>query len=182
MVKLIGERLFKLRKEKKLSLEEMGKILDLTGSAYHKYEKGASTPSYSILIKIADYFHVSLDYLAGRKSDDEELARRISLQYEILKGIERKSLEGPNNILSLTTTLEETLDNYNTNRISEEELNITLNIMNEVSLLSNDLLTLKVKRTNDIKEQTIYMISHANKVCEVIQKDLNELILMLLKN
>lgn len=59
-----GERLRKLRREADVTQTELAKILDVTCSAVGKYERYENAyPCIDTLIKIADYFHVSIDYL-----------------------------------------------------------------------------------------------------------------------
>ncbi len=41
---------------------------NLQGNAYTKWKSGVAKPSLDALIKIANYFHVSLDYLVGRET------------------------------------------------------------------------------------------------------------------
>jgi len=45
---------------------DMAKYLGITESAYQKYELGISEPKIENLIKLADCFDVSIDYLTGR--------------------------------------------------------------------------------------------------------------------
>ena len=61
-----SERLSQLRKEEKLSQEALAKKLEIGSRAYQYYESGERLPRLDVLIKLADYFGVSLDYLAGR--------------------------------------------------------------------------------------------------------------------
>lgn len=43
--------------------------LGITDRGYRKYEAGDSEPTLSVIIALADYFDVSLDYLCGRSDD-----------------------------------------------------------------------------------------------------------------
>lgn len=61
-----AERLKDLRKEKKVTQRVVAANLGLTDTAYGFYEQGKNYPNMDILIKLADYFGVSLDYLVGR--------------------------------------------------------------------------------------------------------------------
>lgn len=63
------ERLRQCRKETKLNQQDMAKELDIVFRSYRRYECGDSEPTLSTLIKLADYFHVSIDYLAGCTDD-----------------------------------------------------------------------------------------------------------------
>lgn len=59
----------KLRKDNNLSLVALGDILKISNQAVSLLEKGKRSPSFEILIAIADYFNVSIDYLVGRSND-----------------------------------------------------------------------------------------------------------------
>lgn len=63
---LYKDRLKKLRIEKGLSQEELSNTLALNKSTICCYEKGTRVPSLEVLIKLSDYFEVSIDYLLGR--------------------------------------------------------------------------------------------------------------------
>ncbi len=55
-----------LRTEKKLSQTEIADIINISQRAYSFYETGQREPSIETLIKLADYYKVSLDYITGR--------------------------------------------------------------------------------------------------------------------
>ena len=63
---MIGKRLYQLRKENKLTQKELAKLLGLTDRAISYYETEKRYPAPDILIKIADFFNVSIDWLFGR--------------------------------------------------------------------------------------------------------------------
>lgn len=65
---LIGERLYDLRKDKGLSQEELGKILNINKHSISSYERDKSEPPAEIKIRIAKFFNVSIDYLLGLTS------------------------------------------------------------------------------------------------------------------
>ena len=59
-----GDRLRKLRREADITQEQLANFLGVVPSAVGKYERTPSAyPSIESLLKIADYFHVSIDYL-----------------------------------------------------------------------------------------------------------------------
>ncbi len=62
----IGEVLTGLRKEKKISQKEIAEKINISQRAYAHYEKGDREPNIETMIRLADYYKVSLDYLTGR--------------------------------------------------------------------------------------------------------------------
>ena len=63
-------RLKKLRKERNISQLKLALDLNMNQNTVSRYENMEREADYETLIKIADYFEVSLDYLLGR-SDKE---------------------------------------------------------------------------------------------------------------
>lgn len=61
----------KVRLEKGLTQKQVAAALGITEQAYQRYEYGKTVPSALVLISLADYFDVSLDYLVGRSDDPE---------------------------------------------------------------------------------------------------------------
>ena len=60
-----GEKLKQLRAGKALSQGQLAKNLTITKSMISAYENSVRLPSYDVLIKIALFFNVSIDYLFG---------------------------------------------------------------------------------------------------------------------
>lgn len=50
-----------------LTQKDMSEILSMTPNAYQKYELGTRVPKLDVLVKLADFFNISLDELVGRK-------------------------------------------------------------------------------------------------------------------
>lgn len=59
-------RLRELRKKKGISQIRLAIELDLNQNSISRYENGTREADYATLIKIADYFQVSIDYLLER--------------------------------------------------------------------------------------------------------------------
>lgn len=85
MDNITGIRLRKLRKEKKLTGEQLGKILGVTKTAVSYWETGRVKMDDQMMIKVADYFEVTTDYLLGR--DDKR--NRPTTAYDIDKNYEK---------------------------------------------------------------------------------------------
>lgn len=60
-------RLRDLREDNELTQEAVGHLLGTTQQQYYKYEKGIQEiPAHHLLV-LADYYHVTVDYLLGRE-------------------------------------------------------------------------------------------------------------------
>ena len=60
-------KIAELRKAAHLTQEKFAAIIGVARSTIAMYETDKSEPDFNILQKIADYFHVSTDYLLGRE-------------------------------------------------------------------------------------------------------------------
>lgn len=69
MMKTLSSRLRSLRKEKGYTQSQVAIFCDITEKAYQNYELMTRRPQIDILIKIADLYGVSLDYLVGRTNE-----------------------------------------------------------------------------------------------------------------
>lgn len=66
-----SERLVQLRKEKNITQKQLANELNLSEVGIQNYEGERRKPAYDVLIALADYFDVSLDYLVGRSDEPE---------------------------------------------------------------------------------------------------------------
>lgn len=64
-----GERLKQLRTAKKLTQKQLAVKTDTSERGLQNYEMGIRKPAFDVLIALADYFDVSLDYLVGRSDN-----------------------------------------------------------------------------------------------------------------
>ena len=63
---VLSRRLKECRKDKGLTQGQVAILCDITEKAYQNYELMTRKPQIEILIKIADLFDVTIDYLVGR--------------------------------------------------------------------------------------------------------------------
>lgn len=70
-------RIKELRKEKGLTLKQMGQLLNMLDSTLSQYENGRRKPKEEMWQKLADFFDVSVPYLRGATT------------YEILDPLEK---------------------------------------------------------------------------------------------
>lgn len=64
----------KLRKDRGLLQKQVAEKIGVGRTTYVKYENGDSEPDYKTLIKIADFYKVSIDELLGRGETKKEPA------------------------------------------------------------------------------------------------------------
>ena len=65
------ERLVLLRKSNNLTQKQLAAETGLSELAIQHYEAQRRKPAFDVLLALADYFNVSLDYLVGRSDDPE---------------------------------------------------------------------------------------------------------------
>lgn len=74
---MFKERLVKLRTDKGLSQYDLAKALGLSRGQLSNYELGTRQPDNATLIKIANFFDVTTDYLLGRTDEPNDVHQRI---------------------------------------------------------------------------------------------------------
>ena len=118
-----------LRIKNKLSSKDLSRILNISESSISLYESGKRMPSISLIIKIADYFNVSTDYLLGlteRQNNDNFEGKDISMLLESIVYFLEKSdyIVFDGKIVGRQITL--ILRNYLTGILENMKLLITL--------------------------------------------------------
>ena len=128
----IYERVQYLAKNQGLSVRELGNKLNIGPTTLYKWKK--QTPKSDILIKVADYFGVSTDYLLGRSDDKYDL----SPQEKIDIGIEaEKMMKGLNDEGSI---------NFYGEPMSDEDKEATLAALNLLMTINRK----KAKKKKDM--------------------------------
>lgn len=62
-----SQRLKELRQKKGLTQQEIADLVHVNRVTYTNWEKGNREPNFETLLKLADLFEVSLDWLFGRE-------------------------------------------------------------------------------------------------------------------
>lgn len=75
-MKVLGQRLRLLRESVRLSQAKLAEIIEVSQASINRYENDLSSPTPETLVRYADYFDVSLDYIFGRTD------RPGGIQYE----------------------------------------------------------------------------------------------------
>ena len=60
-----------LRLSEQKTQKEIAEIINTTQYTYSNYETGYTQPTIETLVKLADYYNVSIDYLVGRQFNNE---------------------------------------------------------------------------------------------------------------
>lgn len=85
----VGNRIQKLRRNKKLTQEQLAIKLNISDRHLGKIERGERTGSIDLLIEVAVHFEVSLDYLIlGKKPQFSEAQKRLQVVIRELAKIE----------------------------------------------------------------------------------------------
>lgn len=82
---MLGERLVKLRKSRKLTQQQIADKLCLSRGTYAQYEIERRVPEFGTLEKLANFFEVSIDYLVGRTNHTTDKPMELTSEEEKLK-------------------------------------------------------------------------------------------------
>lgn len=63
------QRIHDIRIDNDITIKELSSILGLHRDVYSRYERGVRDFPIDILIKLADFYDCSIDYLVGRSDD-----------------------------------------------------------------------------------------------------------------
>jgi len=63
----VYKRVRDLREDHDKTQKEIAELLNMQVTVYQRYERGERELPLWAAIKLADYYHVTLDYLVGRK-------------------------------------------------------------------------------------------------------------------
>lgn len=67
----LNEALKRCRKFRKVTQKQAAQSAGVTESMYQFYEYGKNDPTAKVLIALADFYEVSLDYLVGRSDNPD---------------------------------------------------------------------------------------------------------------
>lgn len=62
-------RIKELREKRHLTQKELAEILEMQLTQYRRYENGERPVPFDFVVKLADFYGVSLDYIAGRTNE-----------------------------------------------------------------------------------------------------------------
>lgn len=82
MTETLGERIKNLRESAGLSRDDLGRATHISWQTIRTWEQGSALPSLNCAIIMADYFGVSLDWLAGRSDSPQNAPQGAARQKE----------------------------------------------------------------------------------------------------
>ena len=89
----LSERIIEIKNNRKLLQKDIAQAINVTVRQYQRYEKNQTQPTLSVLLALADYFDVSLEYLVGRSDNQELLAAHTADDSHDLTPEQREELE-----------------------------------------------------------------------------------------
>lgn len=99
-------RLKEIREFKGISQKDFAAIIGVPANTYNQWENGKRQPDPEIMIMIADYYDITLDYLMGRESPAKENPS------EQIEGIDETSIEILNVCADLSLEAKEKVLSY----------------------------------------------------------------------
>ena len=69
----LSENIKKYRKQNHLTQEQLAEVMGVSTGAVHKWEAAMSVPELDMILKLADFFEISVDVLVGYKVKDNTL-------------------------------------------------------------------------------------------------------------
>lgn len=81
----IAENLLAVRNSKKLLQKDVAALTGITATALSAYEKGQREPSLSVVVKLAEFYGVSIDWLCGVEHKPEEKKPEDMTRADVIK-------------------------------------------------------------------------------------------------
>jgi len=164
---MICERINMFRKERNLSMRELGDILGVSNGAINKYEKNKAYPSYEVIDKMSRYFDVSLDFLFCRTNiRDSNIVNKTNDLSGFLSVLDDAALGDIRNAYFLLDNLAASIDLFKSEKATEEELQQLLRMTSDLIIYFNDLHSLK-EVTTVINKQVFDL--HASTAADMLQ-------------
>lgn len=69
------QRIRDLREDMDLTQDQLVKILKMHKTTYTNYEQGKREPPFEFIIKLAKFYNVSIDYIAGLTDSPNNLTK-----------------------------------------------------------------------------------------------------------
>ncbi len=110
---LRGDRIIQLRKERGLTQYDLADLLDISQNQISRYERNAINPGIDTLVKLAECFDTTTDYLLGRSNiphpgaEPDPLPDLTPTEIEVLELLRTYAAEDQKRLLSILETVSE---------------------------------------------------------------------------
>lgn len=152
---LRSDRLKNLRILNGVTQEGLGSILGVTKSTICCYERGTRTPTLEILIKLSDYFEVSIDYLLGRDVIVRDKNNKLTFMSEEDLNLMQKSPKKGESM-----KIEDIISKFEkTKRLTKDEINYVVENYTNDKINDDDMgkLLLLIKEYGLNYKETFYL-------------------------
>lgn len=96
-----GKRIKMLRTEKGVSIADAANKMEISGAVLSDYERGAKSPGYDAIQRIAEYYEVSFEYLFGKSdaknAENNDIVKRLGLSEKTILELEQIKRRSDNN-------------------------------------------------------------------------------------
>jgi|GEM_PF-849338 len=149
---MIAERIKKLREEKGLSQAELANIMGVSRMTINNYEMDKRSPDIAFVLKLADYFFVTVEYLIGKsefkhQDDKEYTSEKVMKFMEISEHLPQQPIQS---YLAEISKLLELAGEHNTGK---EILFILQNSVSLANKIQNGYIDVK----NTASDETIVL-------------------------
>lgn len=102
-------RIRDLKEDRDMKQSDIAKIINMSDKQYARYERGETDVPLQVAITLADFYNVSLDYIAGRTNDKRGLTRSelSDEETELIKKYRSLSEGGKSRILERMEVISE---------------------------------------------------------------------------
>lgn len=90
---MLGDRLRRLREQRDLNQKDVAEALNITATTLSRYEAGIRSPDSEALVRLAEFYGVSIDYLLGRKNPSSPIAEDDEEWLSLLQKAREKGIE-----------------------------------------------------------------------------------------
>lgn len=110
----IGENLKKIRKDKKMTQEDFGKLVGLSSNTVQRYESGKRQPNVEIIKKIADALEVPISLILFNENDKLTMEKEVKKAadhivddiYPLVEYVNQNRFQGKFNVKEVFTNSE----------------------------------------------------------------------------
>lgn len=148
---MFNQRLKQLRESKGLTQSQLAEELSIGRASISNYELNSRIPDLDVLVKIADYFGVTIDYLAGKSNfkDNKSQGMFSKEELEIFSKIDEKIAT---QLIERIETLKKVLLNLCNQDIHPEIINSIFKSLNLLFKFYAQLELIKIDKVMEIQE------------------------------